>query len=92
VSGKNEIKIEFDEETQSYYIVWEPVIVSSGRTEREALEELREAAHFGVDSMIDFKLRGMGIAVQKKYGRVGRWVRKLLSPFRGDFALVLPFQ
>jgi hypothetical protein len=50
------IDIEFDEETHSYFIVWQPLFASSGRTEREALEDLRAAAHFGIDTMIDLKL------------------------------------
>lgn len=50
------IEIEFDEETQDYYIVWEPLIISSGNTRQESLEDLREVAHFAVDTLIDLKL------------------------------------
>ena len=53
----NDIEIEFDEETQDYYIVWEPIFISSGKTKQEALEDLREAAHLGVDTLIGLKLR-----------------------------------
>jgi len=51
------IEIEFDEETQAYYIVWEPLVISSGNTRQESLEDLRKAAHFAVDTLIDLKLR-----------------------------------
>jgi len=57
VSRNNNIKIEFDEETQNYYIIWQPIVVSLGKTKGEALEDLREAAHFGVDTIIDLKIK-----------------------------------
>jgi predicted RNase H-like HicB family nuclease len=53
---ENDIKLEHDQESGDYYIVWEPVVISAGKTEREALEELRGAAHLGVDTLIDLKL------------------------------------
>ena len=56
VSSRNEIKIEYDEEKQDYYIVWEPIIISSGKTRIEALADLRQAAHYGVDTLIDLKI------------------------------------
>jgi predicted RNase H-like HicB family nuclease len=56
VPSTTSIEIEFDEETQDYYIVWEPLIISSGNTRQESLEDLREAAHFAVDTLIDLKL------------------------------------
>jgi predicted RNase H-like HicB family nuclease len=52
----NSIDLEFDEESGEYCIVWEPVVMAAGRTAGEALQDLREAAHFGVDTMIDRKL------------------------------------
>jgi len=57
MSKNNQIEIEFDEETQNYYVIWEPVVVSLGKTMREALEDLRTTAHFGVDTCIDMKLK-----------------------------------
>ena len=52
------IKTEYDETTQSYYVVWQPLAsVGMGRTEREALEELRQAAHYGIDTMVDIELK-----------------------------------
>ena len=53
----NDIEVEFDEETQNYYITWQPIVISLGKTKQEALVDLREAAHLGVDTLIDIKLR-----------------------------------
>ena len=55
--SNNNIEIEFDEEAQNYYISWEPMVISLGKTKEEALEDLREAAHFDVDTLIDLKLK-----------------------------------
>lgn len=51
------IELEFDIEAQEYYVVWQPIVLGYGRTEREALEDLRGAAHFGADSLINSKLK-----------------------------------
>ncbi len=56
-SGNHDIEIEFDEATRSYFIVWTPLIAGAGGTEHEALQELRDAAHFGVDALIDMKIK-----------------------------------
>jgi predicted RNase H-like HicB family nuclease len=56
---RNDINLEYDRESGDYYIVWEPVILSAGKTEGEALEELRGAAHSGVDTLIDLKLKNI---------------------------------
>ena len=55
----NSINLEFDEKSGEYYIVWEPVVIGTGKTADEALQDLREAAHFGVDTMIDRKLENI---------------------------------
>jgi predicted RNase H-like HicB family nuclease len=55
----NDINLEFDSQTGEYYIIWRPVVISAGKTKDEALEDLREAAHFGVDSLIDLKLENI---------------------------------
>ncbi len=55
----NSIELEFDKESGEYYIVWEPVIISAGKTAGEALEDLRAAGHFGVDALIDRKLQNL---------------------------------
>ena len=54
---RNDINLEYDQESGDYYIVWEPVVVSAGKTARQALEELRGAAHSGVDTLIFKKLK-----------------------------------
>jgi predicted RNase H-like HicB family nuclease len=59
--SNSDIKIEYDEEVQSYYIAWRPLaVISAGETDKEALEELRQAAHFGIDTMVDLKLEEVG--------------------------------
>jgi predicted RNase H-like HicB family nuclease len=55
----NDIRLEFDSETGEYYIVWEPVVIGTGKTRAKALEDLREAAHFGVDTLINLKLKNI---------------------------------
>jgi predicted RNase H-like HicB family nuclease len=57
VSGQKNIEIEYDRETRRHFIIWEPRVISLGRTPEEALKDLREAAHLGVDTWIDLKLR-----------------------------------
>jgi hypothetical protein len=54
--AENNINLEFDSETGEYYIIWKPLVLSMGKTKGAALEDLREAAHFGVDSLINLKL------------------------------------
>lgn len=58
----NSIEIDFDEETQDYYIIWNPIVIGSGKTREEALEDLKGAAHYGVDTLIDLKLRDMRVS------------------------------
>jgi len=57
--AKNDINLEFDKETRKYYIVWEPIVIAMGKTKHEALKDLREAAHCGVDTLIDLKLQNI---------------------------------
>lgn len=53
--------IEYDEILRSYYVIWNPMVaVGLGRTEKKALEELRAAAHLGVDTAINARLEGIG--------------------------------
>ena len=63
--AENDIKLEFDGETGEYYIVWEPVVLGMGKTRSKALEDLREAAHFGVDTLINLKLKDIGVRKEK---------------------------
>ena len=57
MSAKGNINLEFDSGTQEYYIIWEPIVIGLGKTRYEALEDLRMAAHFGVDTFIDLELK-----------------------------------
>ena len=54
----DEIIIAYDVDSHSYYCIWRPsTSVGLGRTEAEALDDLRAAAHFGIETMVDLKLR-----------------------------------
>ena len=57
MSRRNEIDVAFDEITQGYYAVWEPIVIGAGKSRHEALQDLRQAAHFGADTFIDLKLK-----------------------------------
>ncbi len=59
MSRNRNLEIEFDEETGDYYIIWEPVVLGLGKTGAEALRDLREAAHAGIDTLINLKLADM---------------------------------
>jgi predicted RNase H-like HicB family nuclease len=57
----DEIIIAYDGDSQSYYCIWRPLTsVGLGKTEAEALDDLRAAAHLGVETMVDLKLREIG--------------------------------
>jgi predicted RNase H-like HicB family nuclease len=54
----DEITITYDDDSQSYYCIWRPLIsVGLGKTESEALDDLRAAAHLGIETVVDLKLR-----------------------------------
>jgi len=56
----NEIRTEYDDDSQSYYVIWQPLTaIGMGRTEQAALEDMRAAAHFGIETMVNPKLRTM---------------------------------
>jgi predicted RNase H-like HicB family nuclease len=55
--NSSNISIEYDGESGEYFIVWEPLVIGTGRAVIDALQDLREAAHIGVDTMIDIKLK-----------------------------------
>lgn len=57
MSRRNDIDVEFDKATQGYYAIWEPVVIGAGKTRHEALDDLRQAAHFGADTFIELKLK-----------------------------------
>ena len=59
----DEIKTEFDEHIRRFYAVWRPLISAGrGETEKEALEDLKEAALFGVETAVNIKLPEIGNA------------------------------
>jgi hypothetical protein len=82
---RNDVRIEFDEATGDYYAVWRPIVIGSGSSRHRALEDLRKAAHLGIDTFIDLKssdieagyaMRGPGCGA--RHGpRCGHW-----RPFR----------
>jgi predicted RNase H-like HicB family nuclease len=58
----DEIIIAYDEDSQSYYCIWRPLTSAGlGKTETEALNELRAAAHFGIDTAVNLKVREIEI-------------------------------
>ena len=59
MSRRQDIEIELDPETNDYFIIWEPRVISLGRTPEDALSDLREAAHQGVDTLIDLKMQSL---------------------------------
>ena len=59
MSRRQDIEIELDPETNDYFIIWKPWVLSLGKTEAEALEDLREAAHLAVDTLIDLKMQSL---------------------------------
>ena len=53
-----DILIESDAETQDFYTIWEPgSAIGTGRTKEAALDDLKEAVHFYIDTMVELKLR-----------------------------------
>jgi predicted RNase H-like HicB family nuclease len=56
-SKNNGINVEYDRETGEYFVIWEPLVVAAGKTVKKTLEDLRAAAHSGVDKLIDLKLK-----------------------------------
>ena len=50
------VEIVFDEQNLNYYTDCRFIAIGLGKTKEEALEDLREAAHFGVDTLINLKL------------------------------------
>ena len=58
---KHDITIEYDETIESYFIVWEYAVIGLGKTKRSALKDLQKAAHFGIDTIINSKLKTLKI-------------------------------
>lgn len=59
-----EIQIEYDEEDRKCYAMLESgKAIGLGTTRGEALEDLKEATHFYIDTMIELKLRELNQVV-----------------------------
>ena len=58
---KNEnrdLQIDYDTVSQTYYVIWQPmVVIGAGPTKKAAMDDLKKAAHFGIDIIIDEKLK-----------------------------------
>ena len=56
----NEMIMEYDEMNESYYVIWEPMaVIGMGKTKKEALDDMRQAAIFGMNALIDRKMVGL---------------------------------
>jgi hypothetical protein len=56
MQDNQKLQIMFDHESDDYYIIWKsPVIISSGKTESEALEDFKNTVHSYIDSLINNK-------------------------------------
>ena len=49
------IEIGFDEESFNYYAVLKLIALGLGKTREEALNDLSEAGHFGLDTIVNLK-------------------------------------
>ena len=58
-SNRHDIIIEYDDTTESYFIIWEPVVIGLGDTIHSALKDLQKAAHFGIDTTINLKRKSL---------------------------------
>ena len=47
------VEIGFDEESLNYYADCRLIAIGLGKTKEEALEDLRQAGHFGIDTLIN---------------------------------------
>jgi predicted RNase H-like HicB family nuclease len=62
----DEILVAYDDDSQSYYCIWRPLTcVGLGKTKSEALADLRAAAVFGIETIVDSKLREIEKTIDK---------------------------
>jgi hypothetical protein len=60
-SENKDIQIEYDTVSNNYYIIWQPMVaIGAGSTRKEALDDLRKAAHFGVDTILSREMDKAG--------------------------------
>lgn len=58
-----DMQIEYDTVSNTYYVVWQPiVVVGAGSTKKAALDDLKTAAHFGIDTILNLLNSEMGKA------------------------------
>ncbi len=58
ISPCNDIKTEYDADSRYYFVIWQPpVVIGAGLTEKEALEDFREAMRFCIEGIVDKKIR-----------------------------------
>jgi len=58
--SRNGILVAYDDDSQSYYCIWQPLTcVGLGKTKVKALADLRAAARFGMETVVDLKLRAI---------------------------------
>jgi hypothetical protein len=57
--NEHDIIIEYDDKTESYFVIWKPVVIGLGNTVHSALKDLQKAAHFGIDTTINLKRRSL---------------------------------
>ena len=58
-TNKRDIIIEYDDVTESYFIIWEPIVIGLGNTKLSALKDLQKAAHLGINTTIDIKQKSL---------------------------------
>ena len=58
-TNERDIIIEYDDTTESYFVIWEPVVIGLGNTIHSALKDLQKAAHFGIDTSIHLKRKSL---------------------------------
>ena len=56
-----DIRIEYDTVSNSYFIVWQPMlVVGTGSSRKAALDDLKKAAHFGIDAILNVEIEKVG--------------------------------
>jgi hypothetical protein len=78
-STGNGIEMAFDSKSGDYYAVWQPVFLGSGRNRLEALKDLRKAARFGIDAMIDVRRDHRDNKSPRGYRQIGGHRRGCVS-------------
>lgn len=56
---KHEIIVEYDETLESYYVICEMAAAGLGKTKQLALSDLRKSAYFGIDTLVNSKLKAI---------------------------------